>query len=62
MIFKGDGYMGIKVMVKGVCINFLNVYASCNSIIRRRELWSSIERRKGVSRGEECCIGVTLIL
>lgn len=54
--FKGDGYVGIKVIAEGVCINFLKVYASCNSRIRR-EIWRDIESRIGASRGEEWCVG-----
>lgn len=43
-------------MVKGMCTNFINVYASCNSR-SRRDMWSCIKRRKGLSGVEEWCIG-----
>ncbi|XP_058775087.1 uncharacterized protein LOC131649341 [Vicia villosa] len=35
--FKVVGFVGLKAYHKGTCINFINVYAPCNSILRRKE-------------------------
>lgn len=55
LCFKGPSYVAIKSIVKGVCTNFINIYASCKSSSRRK-MWSSIEGRKRSSVGEEWCI------
>lgn len=33
--FKGMGFVGMKVICKGSCINFVNVYACCNRVLRK---------------------------
>lgn len=33
--FKGVGYVGLKANYKGTCVNFINVYAPCNPVLRR---------------------------
>lgn len=54
--YKGTSYVGIKALFKGVCINFTNVYATWNSVVRR-DMWISILSRRNSNWGEECCIG-----
>lgn len=39
--FKGLGFLGLKALQKGSCINFINVYAPCNTVLRR-EVWKNI--------------------
>ncbi|XP_058783675.1 uncharacterized protein LOC131658395 [Vicia villosa] len=54
--FKGEGYVGVKVQHRGTFINFINVYAPCNSG-SRREVWRSLIKLKKKVVGEEWCIG-----
>lgn len=54
--FKGLGSMWMKVLSKGSSINFVNVYAPCNTV-SRREVWKSLIWLKNQVAGEEWCIG-----
>lgn len=54
--FKGVGFFRFKACHKGTCINFVNVYAPCNPVLRR-EVLSSLIKLKSLAMGEECCVG-----
>lgn len=33
--FKGMGFVGVKAIVRCICVNFVNIYAPYNSVVRR---------------------------
>ncbi|XP_058774258.1 uncharacterized protein LOC131648524 [Vicia villosa] len=43
--FKGEGYLGIKVLWKGDCYYVVNVYSSCD-LVKKRLLWNELLRLK----------------
>ncbi|XP_058774472.1 uncharacterized protein LOC131648760 [Vicia villosa] len=56
--FKGVGFVGLKAQSKdkGVSLNFVNIYAPCNSL-GRKEMWLQLINLKRNVVGEEWCIG-----
>ncbi|XP_058757182.1 uncharacterized protein LOC131630421 [Vicia villosa] len=54
--YKGTGFVGLKARLNGLCINFINVCAPCNAILRR-EVWKNLLRLKNSIVGEDRCIG-----
>lgn len=50
--FKGVGFIGVKAHHRGTCINFINVYSHCNSIMRRK-VWRNLIRLKKKDVGEK---------
>ncbi|XP_058753369.1 uncharacterized protein LOC131626563 [Vicia villosa] len=54
--FKGDGFLGIKVIWKGDCYYVVNVYSSCESN-KKRILWNELLRLKDVFVDGEWILG-----
>ncbi|XP_058733128.1 uncharacterized protein LOC131604722 [Vicia villosa] len=54
--FRGDGYLGLCVEKEGKLIYFVNVYASCDKVTRRRT-WKNICEFKNNNIEGSWCIG-----
>ncbi|XP_058762298.1 uncharacterized protein LOC131635678 [Vicia villosa] len=54
--FKGEGYLGIKVVWKGDIYYVLNVYSSC-FLAKKKELWANILTLRNTYRDGEWIIG-----
>lgn len=54
--FSGTGYVGVKGRWKGKDFVFVNIYASCNAVLRHA-LWNKLVDRKGKCGGAVWCIG-----
>lgn len=54
-IFRGECFIGIGVVWKGLSYNFINIYASC-LLDKRRKIWRELVTLKGRILNEEWCL------